>query len=248
MHIYIRRALLALCAVMLSLEVLPPAVAAAPSGNQGREYYEQRGDVIWEIPNKEKVIALTFDDGPDPDETTYILDLLKQYDAKATFFVVGKQVDKNPDLARRVVAEGHELGNHTYDHAYFNRRSSVESISSQLNRTQDAIFKATGKKSYLFRPPGGYYSDRMIDTCKKEGYLVVMWSWHQDTWDWNRPGVGKIVKKVLGNARNGDIVLMHDHVEGKSQTIDALKEILPELKKRGYRFVTVSDLIQYNIP
>lgn len=248
MHIYLRRTLLAACAGWLVAASAASASSAAPSGNKGREYYEQRGDVIWEIPNKEKIIALTFDDGPDPEETTHILDLLKQYDAKATFFVVGKQVEKNPDLAKRIAAEGHELGNHTYDHAYFNHRSSVDSITSQLSRTQDAIFNATGKRSYLFRPPGGYYSDRMIETCKKEGYLVVMWSWHQDTWDWNRPGVGKIVKKVLGNARNGDIVLMHDHVEGKSQTIDALKEILPELAKRGYRFVTVSELAQYNIP
>lgn len=247
MQIYMRRMLLTACAAVLATGILAPA-AAAPSGNKGREYYEQRGDVVWEIPNREKVIAFTFDDGPDPEETTQILDLLKQYDAKATFFVVGKQVEKHPELVRREVAEGHELGNHTYDHAYFNRGSSAETIASQLLRTQEAIFKATGKKSYLFRPPGGYYSDRMIETCKKNGYLVVMWSWHQDTWDWNRPGVKKIVNKVLGNARNGDIVLMHDHVEGRSQTVDALKEILPELKKRGYRFVTVSELAQYNIP
>ncbi|MFU1797599.1 polysaccharide deacetylase family protein [Paenibacillus azoreducens] len=248
MLVYFRRTLLIACAAILAMEVLSPAAAAAPSGNRGREYYEQRGDVIWEVPNKEKVIALTFDDGPDPQETTHILDLLKQYDAKATFFVVGKQVEKYPEVARREVAEGHELGNHTYDHAYFNRGSSAETIANQLRRTQEAIFKATGKRSYLFRPPGGFYSDRMIETSKKEGYLVVMWSWHQDTRDWNRPGVGKIVKKVLGNARNGDIVLMHDHVEGKSQTIDALKKILPELKKRGFRFVTVSELTRYNIP
>ena len=234
--------------LLLTISVTTAPAAGASPVNQGREYYEQRGDVIWEIPNREKIIALTFDDGPDPEDTPQILDLLKQYHAKATFFVVGKQVQEHPELAKRQVAEGHELANHTFDHMYFNRRSSPEVIVRELRETQEAIYQVTGKKTYLFRPPGGYYNDRMIQICKKEGYLVVMWSWHQDTWDWNRPGVAKIVNKVLNNARNGDIVLMHDHVEGKSQTVDALKQILPELQKRGYRFVTVSELVEYNIP
>jgi len=80
---------------------------------------------------------------------------------------------------------------------------------------------------------------------KKLGYLVVLWSWHQDTVDWNRPGVGKIVNKVLNNARNGDIVLFHDFVEGRTQTVAALEKIMPELSKRGYKFVTVSELLKH---
>ncbi|GAB6989131.1 polysaccharide deacetylase family protein [Paenibacillus pini] len=220
----------------------------SPKTQKGREYYEKTGDVTWEYPSQKNMIALTFDDGPDPVDTPQILDLLKKYNAKSTFFVVGKQVDEHPEVARRQVAEGHELANHTYTHAYFTRNSSVASIRNEMEKTQQSIIKVTGQKSYLFRPPGGFYSDRMIDTCRKDGYLVVMWSWHQDTWDWNRPGVHKIVNKVLNNARSGDIVLMHDHVEGKSQTIEALKQILPELQKRGFRFVTVSELAGRHIP
>ncbi|MNI91733.1 Bifunctional xylanase/deacetylase precursor [compost metagenome] len=84
-----------------------------------------------------------------------------------------------------------------------------------------------------------------MESAKREGYRTILWSWHQDTEDWNRPGTDRIIRKVLTNARNGDIILFHDHVEGKSQTIAALKEILPELSRRGYRFVTVSELLRH---
>lgn len=212
---------------------------------KNREYYETRGEIVWEVPTKEKIIALTFDDGPDPVDTSAILDLLKQYEAKATFFVVGESVERYPELAKREITEGHEIANHTYTHQYFNKRRLDEQISREIQKAEDAIVKATDQKPVLFRPPGGYYSENLVKVSVQAGYKVVMWSWHQDTRDWNTPGVHKIVKKVLNNTRNGDIILFHDHVEGKSQTVEALKQILPELKDRGYRFVTVSDLLMY---
>ncbi len=219
-------------------------VQAAPQ-NKNREYYEARGDIVWEVPSDEKIIALTFDDGPDPADTPAILDLLKQYEAKATFFVVGKRVEMYPELAKREIVEGHEIANHTYSHSYFRKRMGGEKIKNEILKAEQAIFTTTGEKPHLFRPPGGYYSENVVDASKKNGYLVVMWSWHQDTEDWNKPGVNKIVNKVLKNARNGDIVLFHDYVEGKSQTLEALKQVLPELKERGYRFVTVSELLTF---
>ncbi|WP_245247255.1 MULTISPECIES: polysaccharide deacetylase family protein [unclassified Paenibacillus] len=219
--------------------------AEAQPPSKGREYYEARGDIVWEVPTDEKIIALTFDDGPDPSDTPEILDLLNQYGAKATFFVIGKRVEKYPDLVKREVGEGHEIANHTYSHPYFKKRIPGEKVQDEILKAEQIILDTTGLKPSLFRPPGGYYGENLVNASKKSGYLVVMWSWHQDTEDWNRPGVTKIVNKVLTNARNGDIILFHDYVEGKSQTVEALKQILPQLKERGYRFVTVSELLDF---
>lgn len=220
------------------------AASSAPVRSE-RDYYETRGEIVWEVPTQEKVIALTFDDGPDPVDTPAILDLLNEYEAKATFFLIGKHVAKYPEIAKREVISGHEIANHTYSHRYFNRNVAVEKIQDEMAQAEEAIYNSTGQRTHLFRPPGGYYNDIVVKASKKSGYQVVMWSWHQDTEDWNTPGVHKIVNKVLKNARNGDIVLFHDHVEGKSQTVEALKQILPELKNRGFKFITVSELLKY---
>ncbi|WP_254778267.1 polysaccharide deacetylase family protein [Paenibacillus sp. cl141a] len=216
-----------------------------PSASKGRDYYEERGEIVWEVPTQNKVIALTFDDGPDKHNTVQILDLLKRYDAKATFFVVGSRVEKHPDIVARELQEGHEIGNHSYTHPPFHN-INVTKLSSELNQTQDAIYQATGMKTVLFRPPGGSYNETIVRTSKDLGMLTVLWSWHQDTLDWRKPGVNRIVRKVLDNARNGDIVLMHDFVPSSTQTVEALKVILPELQKRGYSFVTVSELMSYH--
>ncbi len=217
----------------------------APLINKNRYYYEKRGDIVWEVPNSEQIIALTFDDGPDPEDTPFILDLLAQYHVKATFFVVGKKVDMYPELAKREVLEGHEIANHTYNHMYINKRMSEASIYKEILKAEQSIYNTTGFKPTLFRPPGGFYSENAIYVLQKAGYKMIMWSWHQDSKDWNRPGVARIVSSVVQKTRNGDIVLLHDYVEGKTQTIEALKQILPQLIAKGYRFVTVSELLGY---
>jgi polysaccharide deacetylase family sporulation protein PdaB len=217
----------------------------APLINKNRYYYEKRGDIVWEVPNSEKIIALTFDDGPDPADTPTILDLLAQYNVKATFFVVGKKVDMYPELAKREVLEGHEIANHTYNHTYINKRMTEVSIHKEILKAEQTIFNATGCKPTLFRPPGGFYSENLIHVLQKTGYQMILWSWHQDSRDWNRPGVAKIVSSVIKKTRNGDIVLLHDYVEGETQTIEALKQILPQMQARGYHFVTVSELLTY---
>lgn len=210
-----------------------------------RSYYETRGDIVWEVPTAEKRIALTFDDGPNPQTTPQVLDLLKQYGAKATFFVVGFRLDKYPDVVKREVAEGHEVANHTKNHVYFKGTVSKQRIAAEIGNMQQKIQAVTQQNCPWFRPPGGYYNDEVVRVAKQYGYTVVLWSWHQDTKDWSVPGVDKIVDKVLGNARNGDIVLLHDHVGGSTQTVEALAIILPELQKRGFRVVTVSELMEY---
>ncbi len=214
-----------------------------------RPYYETRGDVVWEVPGDDKVLALTFDDGPDPVETPLILDILKQYGAKATFFAIGSKVRQHPEIAKREIEEGHEIANHTYNHRFLSSAAfTPEQIREEISRTQQSIFLATGQKANLFRPPGGMFNDRVLEEAKRERLQTVLWSWHQDTRDWARPGVGHIVRKVLRNARGGDIVLLHDYVSGSSQTAAALAIILPELHKQGYRFVTVSELMRRSKP
>ncbi|WP_018130164.1 polysaccharide deacetylase family protein [Effusibacillus pohliae] len=217
-------------------------VSIATAQSKGRFYFEARGDVVWDVPTDQKVIALTFDDGPNPRYTPQILDLLKQHHAKATFFVTGLRVQKYPELAKREVLEGHELGNHTYSHPSM-RQISSEKLQDELTKANQVINHVTGQQTHLFRPPGGHYDETIVNTAKQAGYMVVMWSWDQDTRDWGRPGAEKIVRTVLSNIHNGDIVLFHDHGGNRNQTIAALREILPELQQRGYRFVTISELL-----
>ncbi|MGO4546477.1 polysaccharide deacetylase family protein [Paenibacillus sp. 2TAB23] len=208
-----------------------------------RAFYEQRGEVVWEVPTRDKKIALTFDDGPYPATTERILDLLKKYNAKATFFVLGNKVERYPETIKREIAEGHEVANHTFNHVYFERSVSQATMKEEILKTENALVSLTGKKSQLFRPPGGFYNERSIEMAKSLGYTTIMWSWHQDTNDWQSPGVNKIVNKVLNHARNGDIVLLHDYIPGSTQTVMALDKILDELTKRGYVFVTVTELM-----
>lgn len=118
-----------------------------------------------------------------------------------------------------------------------------ERLVEEIRQTQEVIFDITEQMPHVFRPPGGFYNDALLQSVKKDQLTVVMWSWYQDTQDWKKPGVDKIVRQVLDNAHNGDIVLFHDLQGDCTQTVEALKQILPELTRRGYQFVTVSDLI-----
>ncbi|MFH5186541.1 polysaccharide deacetylase family protein [Paenibacillus sp. TAB 01] len=199
-------------------------------------------EVVWNVHTDQKLIALTFDDGPNPVYTPQILDLLKAYDAKATFFVLGKRVQMYPALAIREVNEGHEIANHTFDHHYLKNVSS-QKLMDEIRQTQDIIFDITEQTPHVFRPPGGFYNEALLQMTQEDKLTVVMWSWYQDTKDWKRPGVDKIVHTVLSNVHNGDIILFHDLQGDCSQTVEALKRIIPELKNQGYQFLTVTDLI-----
>lgn len=209
--------------------------------DRGRKFYEEAGQILWDIKTNEKIVALTFDDGPHKKYTAEILDLLEQYDAKGTFFIVGQQAEKNPELVMRMYEEGHELANHTYTHQH---SRNVSKIMEEIKQTNDAIFSITGYTPTLFRPVEGQYTDPMIEEIAKSGLKVVMWSWHQDTEDWKDPGVNKIVNTVLKGTKEGDVILFHDGGGNRSQTVSALEKILPELQNQGYQFVTINDLLK----
>ncbi|AOY75894.1 polysaccharide deacetylase family protein [Clostridium formicaceticum] len=206
---------------------------------------EYGSEIVWNGPTDQKIVALTFDDGPHPRYTPKILDLLKEYDIKATFFVLGKHVERYPETVKRMIAEGHEIGNHTYSHINV-RESSKEKIEEEFEKTQRAVFSLTGVKPQFFRPPFGFYNEATVGIAREAGCKIILWSTHQDSKDWSNPGIYKIIETVLTKTQNGDIILLHDYVEGESQTLEALKEILPELKNRGYSFVTISQVIEMN--
>ena len=190
---------------------------------------------------KEKVVALTFDDGPHPKYTNEILNILNEYDAKATFFVLGKYAELYPDIIKRENEEGHEIGNHTYSHINI-KKISKNKLQEEYKKTQEIIYSITNPK--LFRPPYGMVDEKIIDILENDNSVIVLWSYKQDSKDWGNPEVEKIVDTTLSNIENGDIILFHDYVYyDESHTVEALKKIVPELKKRGYKLVTISELL-----
>lgn len=208
-----------------------------------RTYYEDRGDIVWDVPTQQKYIALTFDDGPNESYTPKILDVLKDYHAKATFFLIGEHMVEHPDLVTREVKEGHEIENHTFTHVRLTRLPN-KAFLQDVQRAEALIDHYQKDDLHLFRPPGGALNQPVIDSLRKSNYEIVLWSWHQDTEDWKRPGASRIARHVIKNAHNGDIVIMHDSGGNRSQTVNALKIILPALEEQGFQFVTVSDLLK----
>lgn len=193
--------------------------------------------------NAGKYVALTFDDGPHGEYTGQILDILKKYNAKATFFVVGKNAKRYPDLVKREYDEEHEIGNHTFSHPSLKGISS-QKTSQEIESTQDIIYEITKTKPTIFRAPGGIYDQNVLDILEKYQLKPVLWSWRQDTKDWSKPSVDYIVNTVVNNLRDGDIILFHDFNVSPSPTPKALEIILPKLIEKGYSFVTVSELMQ----
>ncbi len=191
--------------------------------------------------NDKKLIALTFDDGPHPKNTPVILDILAHYGVKATFFEVGSNVEHYPEVSRRVIAEGHEIGNHTYTHPHVKNLSLAE-LEKEVAKCETAIKKVTGTSPVLFRPPEGVIDDAVKVMSTDREYSVILWS--VDTRDWAGTSTSVIVKNVMKNVKSGDIILMHDYVTKSCNTVAALKIIIPRLLDEGYTFVTVSRLIE----
>lgn len=200
----------------------------------------------------DKAIALTFDDGPWPTTTDQVLDILKQYGVKATFFTIGEQIDDYPEATKRIVDEGHQLCTHTWDHAAGSGQGvnltymSAEEQIAEVTKGYDAIKAITGTEaSHIIRAPGGNYSGDIVWTL--EPYVDAEIGWNVDTMDWSRPGADAIAQAIL-SAEPGDVVLMHDGGGDRSQTVEALRIAIPKLIERGYTFVTMDELIAYNDP
>jgi peptidoglycan-N-acetylglucosamine deacetylase len=188
-------------------------------------------------------IAMTFDDGPSAALTPKLLDLLAAHHIKATFFVIGENVAEYPEIVARAAREGHEIANHSWSHPNLGKMSD-EGVRRQLQQTDDAIKSATGKRPTLMRPPYGSITDREKRWIHDEfGYQVILWD--VDPYDWKRPGPAVVRARILKETRPGSIVLSHDIHPG---TIEAMPSTFDELEAKGFKFVTVSELIGMAVP
>src|SRR5450755_2532784 len=185
-------------------------------------------------------IALTFDDGPHPIYTLQVLHILQEYGVKATFFCIGRQVLPYASIVAQVSRAGNVIADHTWDH-FDMTRLSIAGMQWELNRTANAITLATGVRPVLFRPPYGYINTTVKDVSTRLGLPPIMWN--VDPSDWRLPGTDAIVQRVLANTGNGSVILMHDGGGNRSQTVQALPQIIAGLQQRGFRFVTVPQLL-----
>ena len=184
-------------------------------------------------------VALTFDDGPYPKYTERLLAILDDENIRATFFVIGQDVDKYPELLKLIVAKGHQVGNHTYFHSRLVGLSE-EKILLEIERTQNLINQSGYKGEFLFRPPGGKIGSRARKIIEEKGYTIVLWTVLPKDHEYDATK-DKIIQRVKDNIKDRGIILLH---QGRPETIAALPEIIRQLKSEGYQFVPVSLLNQ----
>ena len=202
--------------------------------------------VLFRIQTQQKIVALTFDDGPDPVFTPQVLKLLDEYQVKATFFLLGRQAEAYPDLVRRIKARGHTLGNHSFSHAFNLSLMPREEIRREILKAQEVLFRITGEYPTLFRSPMGWVSEDLIAVCQELNLPIINGSIKAG--DVSLPGTEHIISAVLDWVQAGDIIILHDaggfgFYRDRTQTLQALPVILETLKERGYRFVTVPELL-----
>ena len=190
-------------------------------------------------------IALTFDDGPNPYYTPQVLAILQQFGVKATFFDVGYLVADYPKIVRQEYHQGNIVANHSWSHpvlTYF----SAQGVKAQLTFTTNIIQATIGVRPSFFRPPYGAINNTVLAQASNLNYTTVMWDGSAE--DWNLPGVNAIVSKTLSYARNGAILLLHDGGGNRAETVAALPIIINDLKSRGFRFVTIQQLVDDLVP
>lgn len=189
-------------------------------------------------PNK-PMIALTFDDGPSA-HTDRLLDIFKKHGGKGTFFVIGNLIDKRPNTVKRIVADGHEIGGHSWDHKQFTTLSE-KALTDQIVKTRTKIKSITGVDTYLVRPPYGAHNEFVRGVAAKLGVPFISWS--VDTVDWKTKNAQAVYNEIMKNAKNGSIILCHDL---HKTTVDAMETVIPKLIADGYQLVTVSELLSFS--
>ena len=198
-------------------------------------------------PTDQKRIALTFDDGPDPRFTEHVLNVLNQYNVSGTFFLMGSRAIAYPEIVERINNEGHVIGNHTYFHPNLVKEADIPTLEREVTRTENTLNDIIGYRTSLFRPPYGFLYDELVEKLAEMQYLIIGWS--VDSLDWEEDPPEVIASNVLDNVHPGAIILMHDGADwdgDRTNTIAALRQIIPALQKQGYKFVTVPELL--NVP
>lgn len=198
---------------------------------------------LWAGSPNSKVIALTFDDGPHPDYTPQLLEVLNQYSIPASFFLLGACVNRSPAVAKAVYDHGHWIGLHGYDHRSFPMLTPAE-LKESLQKTQDAITQACLSPTTIrdVRPPNGLFTPRTLSLLHQWQYRSVMWSVVPE--DWVRPGVAVVLQRVLQQVQNGSLIVLHDGACGGQDVAVITAQLIPQLLRQGYRFVTVDTLWQ----
>lgn len=204
------------------------------------------GRVFFESPTTKKMVALTFDDGPYSPYTEQMLDVLQEYHVPATFFIVGQNAEKNPELVARIAREGHQLGNHTYHHVDL-LKGDRATVAEEIDRTSQVIKNITGTAPHVVRPPHGFRDPAVMGMMAERGLKVVEWSVMSR--DWTNPGVEVIVDRTVKKVKNGSIVLLHDGdgialQASRIQTVEATRRIIQTLSAQGYLFVTVDEILR----
>jgi len=185
-----------------------------------------------------KAVALTFDDGPHPEFTLKLLEILDKNGIKATFFVVGKQVKKYPEFLREIQKHGHEIGNHTFNHPLLTTLDKAGVINElELNKLE--IKKETGLEVHIFRPPSGRYDEKVLEAALSKDFIPVLWSVSGS--DYGATDQKAVMNNVLASLKDGDIILLHSGIEA---TLKALPQMISEIKKRGFEFNTVTQLLK----
>lgn len=201
------------------------------------------GDFYAEVKTREKVIALSFDDGPGK-YTEEILEVLKSAGIKATFFVEGSQIQPHAAALKRAFSEGHEIANHTYSHINFYayaKKDYREVLIEEIEKTEHLIVKNTGAKPNLLRMPHGYIKRWVKEVAKEKGYVVVNWSFGCD---WTNKSVAEMAELYKRNIKPGAILLFHDGGKNRKKTIEVLKEVIVAAKEKGYRMVPIGELLK----
>ncbi|HWI61685.1 MAG TPA: polysaccharide deacetylase family protein [Symbiobacteriaceae bacterium] len=202
--------------------------------------------VVSSGPRNRPWVALTFDDGPDTTYTPQILDILERAGAPASFYVMGNRAERLPEVTQRMARVGGEVGNHAYEEAHLDlRRISPAEMLRSLSRTHEIITNLTGQAPVTFRPPFGFYNTMVLSTAQRFGYQTVLWD--VDAQDWQSLSGQQILQNVLPKVQNGSIILMHSGTtlpgEDLSGTVAALPTIIDDLRRRGFRLVTVAEML-----
>jgi len=192
---------------------------------------------FWDVKTKQPLVALTFDDGPD-DNCLQLVELFKKEDVKATFFFIGQKVKEKPDIVKKVAEAGHEIANHSYTHGLLIKKTPAE-IKKEIVDTQNAVKEAIGVEPKLLRPPNVKQDDNVLAVLKELNMKSIMASVSASDWD-KKNGKDQIIEAVTAKTKAGDIIVMHSW---RKETLEGMPEIIKRLKEKGFKFVTVSELI-----
>ena len=214
------------------------------SGSTSRQL---AGELVDRVETQENVVALTFDDGPTPGYTDRILDILEAQQVRATFFLVGEFIEANPLETKQIVEAGHEVGNHSYSHPRM-VLVDYDSVAEELERTDELIRSAGYTGTIHFRPPFGRKLFSLPRYLDDNGITSITWDVAPETWDDEIQPKTEVVEKILQEARPGSIILLHVMFPSRENTIAAVPEVIEGLRQRGYRFVTVSEMLEYRRP